>query len=92
MLEETRWLYNYMLAYRRDAWEERQESVGLYDTIKLIPVLKQERPSLSKVYSQVLQQSLTRLDLAFQSFFRRAKENAEEAGFPRFKGYGRMTA
>jgi putative transposase len=61
----------------------------LYDTIKLIPALKQERPSLSKVYSQVLQQSLTRLDLAFQSFFRRVKENAEEAGFPRFKGYGR---
>ena len=89
MLEETRWLYNYMLAYRRDAWEERQESVRLYDTVNMIPALKQERPSLSKVYSQVLQQSLQRLELAFQSFFRRVKENKGEAGYPRFKGYGR---
>ena len=89
MLEETRWLYNYMLAYRKDVWEKRQQSVGLYDTIKLIPSLKQERPSLSKVYSQVLQQSLQRLELAFQSFFRRVKDHTDEAGFPRFKGYGR---
>jgi len=89
MLEETRWLYNYMLAYRRDAWEERQESVRLYDTVNMIPALKQERPSLSKVYSQVLQQSLQRLELAFQAFFRRLKENKDEVGYPRFKGYGR---
>ncbi len=28
-LEECRWLYNHLLAVRRDAWEQRQESVRL---------------------------------------------------------------
>ena len=30
-LAECRWLYNDLLAARRDAWEQRQESLRLYD-------------------------------------------------------------
>jgi putative transposase len=30
-LEECRWLYNHLLAERRDAWEQRQESLRYYD-------------------------------------------------------------
>ncbi len=30
-LEECRWLYNEPLAARRDAWEQRQETLRLYD-------------------------------------------------------------
>ena len=41
------------------------------------------------VHSQVLQNIGIRVDLAFQSFFRRVKEGAAEVGFPRFKGFGR---
>ncbi|MCZ7573171.1 MAG: transposase [Ardenticatenaceae bacterium] len=80
-LEECRWLYNQTLAYRRDAWKDRHESVSRYDTIKLIPGWKQERPSLKRVHSQVLQEVCTRVDLAFQAFFRRAKAG-EEPGLP----------
>jgi len=32
-LEECRWLYNHLLAERRDAWEQRQESVRLRDDL-----------------------------------------------------------
>jgi len=89
MLEEARWVYNQTLATRKDGWEQRQETIGLYATQKLLPLWKQERPSLSKVHSQVLQQVHVRVELAFQSFFRRVKENKDDAGYPRFKGYGR---
>jgi hypothetical protein len=45
-------------------------------------LLKTERPSLTRVHSQVLQNVAVRLDLAFQAFFQRVKEHAEEPGFP----------
>src|SRR6266702_4388221 len=76
-LEECRWLYNETLAYRKDAWEQRQQYISWYDSKKRIPILKQERPTLSSVHSQVLQNVTERVELAFQAFFRR------------FKGYGR---
>lgn len=45
-LEECRWLYNDTLAYRKDAWEQRQEYVSWYESKKRIPLLKVERPLL----------------------------------------------
>ncbi len=88
-LETCRWVYNQTLAARRDAWEEQQESLGLYDTIKLLPDWKAERPSLKNVHSQVLQNVQVRVDLAFKAFFRRVKAGEKEVGYPRFKGKGR---
>jgi len=88
MLEATRWVYNEALATRKRAWEERQESLGLYDTHSLLPRWKAERPSLKIVHSQVLQNACVRVDLAFKAFFRRVKAG-EQPGYPRFKGPGR---
>jgi putative transposase len=88
-LEECRWLYNHLLAERRAAWEQRQESVRLYDQQATLPALKAERPALAGVQSQVLQNVAVRIDLAFQAFFRRAREGATEPGYPRFRGKGR---
>jgi len=88
MLEDCRWVYNQTLAMRKDAWEERQESIRLYDTQALLPIWKAERPSLKQVHSQVLQNVQVRVDLAFKAFFRRCKAG-EDPGHPRFKGYGR---
>jgi putative transposase len=87
-LEECRWLYNHLLAERRDAWEQRQESRRLYDQQVTLPALKVERPTLAGVHSQVLQNVVVRIDLAFQAFFRRCKAG-EEPGYPRFRGKGR---
>jgi putative transposase len=89
MLEECRWLYNRTLGYRKDAWEQEERNADWYETKRLIPVYKKTvRPTLSKVYSQVLHNVTERVDLAFKAFFRRLK-NGEEPGYPRFKGYGR---
>ena len=54
----------------------------------MIPIWKKDKPELKTVHSQVLQEVIKRVDLAFQAFFRRVKAG-EKAGYPRFKGYGR---
>jgi putative transposase len=88
-LEECRWLYNHLLAERRDAWEQRQEWVRLFDQQATLPALKVERPTLASVQSQALQNVAVRIDLAFQAFFRRCKAGEGKAGYPRFRGKGR---
>jgi len=88
-LDECRWLYNRLLEERKLAWEETETSIGLYDQINRTPALRDERPSLAGVHSQVLQNVAVRIDLAFKSFFRRVKAGEKEPGFPRFRGYGR---
>jgi putative transposase len=87
-LEECRWLYNHLLAERKAAWENRQESLRLYDQQATLPSLKSARPMLAQVNAQVLQNVAVRIDLAFQAFFRRCKAG-EKPGYPRFRGGGR---
>ena len=88
-LELCRWVYNQTLAMRKDAWEQEQRNVSYYDSKKMLPLWKADKPALSQVYSQVLQNVTERVDLAFQAFFRRVKAGEEEVGYPRFKAYGR---
>ena len=86
-LEVCRWVYNETLATRKNAWEQEQKSLSLYDTNKLLTGWKKERLELKAVYSQVLQNVQERVDLAFKAFFRRVKAG-EKPGYPRFRGYG----
>jgi hypothetical protein len=61
-LEECRWLWNTLLAERKPAWEERQETVDDDEQKAELPGLQaQERPSLQEVHSQVLQDVVLRL-------------------------------
>jgi len=88
-LEECRWLWNTLLAERKQAWEERHETVEYYEQKAALPGLKAgERPSLGEVHSQVLQDVVLRLKKAFDAFFRRLKAG-ETPGYPRFRGTGR---
>ncbi len=84
-LDACRWVYNKTLEVRRDAWQQRQDSLSRYDTIRMLPGWKTEHSFLSDAYSQCLQEACTRVDLAFQHFFRRVKAR-EKPGYPRFKG------
>jgi len=87
-LEICRGVYNDTLALRKDAWEQDQRSISLYETNKILTQWKQDRPDLKHVHSQVLQNAQMRVDLAFKAFFRRVKAG-ENPGYPRFKGKGR---
>lgn len=84
-LDCCRWAYNKGLETRRDAWQQRQGSVSHYDTLKLLTQWKQEEPWLQQGHAQAMQEALTRLDLAFQAFFRRVKIG-QNPGYPRFRG------
>src|SRR2546423_10235269 len=88
-LEECRWLYNYLLEMRKTAYERDGISLTCFQQQYTFPVLKQERPSLGGVHSQILQNVAVRVDLAFKAFVRRVREHAQDPGYPRFKGKGR---
>jgi putative transposase len=87
-LEECRWVYNQMLEAHECAYENNLKC-NRYDLINLLPDWKGSRPSLKLVHSQVLQNIAIRLDLAFQAFFRRLKEGAQDPGYPRYKKFNR---
>ena len=91
-IDECRILYNQLLCARIQAWKKDKESLSRYEQQATLPMLKQQRQSLSLVHSQVLQQICQRVDWSFKGFFRRLKERAktgEKAGFPRYKGQNR---
>ena len=90
-LDECRWLYNQLLEQRILSYEELSISLSKYQQSMLLPLLKEERPALSQVHSQVQQNVVDRLDKAFQGFFRRCKAG-EKPGFPRFRGVHRYNS
>lgn len=87
-LDTCRQVYNQTLAHRKEAWEQRKNTLSLYETHAMLTAWKQERPALTSVHSQVLQNVQARVDLAYKAFFRRVKAG-EKPGFPRFRGPGR---
>ena len=87
-LFECRWLYNHFLEERKNSYEKGKKSLNYYSQAVSIVNLKQERPSLSNIHSQTLQNVAVRIDLAFKAFFRRVKAK-ENPGYPRFKGKDR---
>lgn len=90
-LVECNWLYNQLLEQRKLGYEELDMSLTKYQQLMFLPIMKEDRPSLEIVHSQVLQNIVDRLDKAFQSFFRRTK-TGEKPGFPRFRGIHRYNS
>ena len=88
-LEECRMLYNHLLMDRIQAYTDRGQSLTFYGQKATLPMLKEQRTTLAQVNSQVLQDVVMRVDLAFKAFFRRCKHGGAKPGFPRFKGLDR---
>lgn len=90
-LDACRWLYNELLEQRKLAHDEMDTSLSKYQQSMFLPLLKEEKPFLAQVHSQILQNVVDRLDKAFQAFFRRCKAG-EKPGFPRFRGMHRYNS
>jgi putative transposase len=86
-LDLCRELYNAGLQERIESWKCRTP-VRVFDQINQLPDIKAIRPDVAGVFSQVLQDTLRRLDKTYKAFFGRAKRG-QKAGFPRFKGRNR---
>lgn len=84
-----RWIYNFGLNAKKLMHEELGESLSCFALNNLLPQLKldEETKWLKNVHSQILQQALRDLDLAYNHFFRRVKQG-EVPGFPKFKRKG----
>src|SRR5262249_39575078 len=91
VVRRCRELYNAALQERRDAWQKCGVSMTLASQSAQLPAIKEVRPEYRDLHSQVLQDVLTRLDRAFQAFFRRVKAG-EKPGYPRFQGSNRYNA
>ncbi len=91
VLRRCRELYNAGLQERRDAWHMCGVSITAASQSAQLPDIKEVRPEYREVHSQVLQDVLTRLDRAFQAFFRRIGEG-QTPGYPRFQGAKRYNS
>lgn len=83
-------LYNAALQERIEAYRKVGLSISYYDQQNTLPAVKAVRPEFVELGSHALQQTLRRLDLAFQAFFRRVKAG-QTPGFPRFKASQRFS-
>jgi len=83
-------LYNAALQERIEAYRKAGKSISYYDQQNVLPEIKAARPEFVELGSHALQQTLSRLDLAFQAFFRRVKAG-QTPGFPRFKSAARFS-
>ena len=88
VLDRTRELYNAALQERKDAYRMAQVSIGYTQQAAQLPEIKEIRPEYADIHSQILQDTLRRVDKAFKAFFRRVK-NGEKPGYPRFQAYDR---
>lgn len=73
-LELCRQLYNAALQERRDAYKKAKKTISAYEQNNHLPEIREEIPEYKRVHSQVLQDVIKRVDLAFKGFFRRLKQ------------------
>jgi len=90
-LETCRLVYNSLVNDRKFHYDTAQVAVGRYTQQAYLPKWKKDHTELKAVYSQVLQDVVHRVDLAFKAFFDRVTKKVtkgETPGFPRLKGEG----
>lgn len=88
MLRDHCTMYNAALQERRDAYRSQQHSVRYGDQSAQLKAIRTDEQYARWSFSSQ-QQTLKRLDKAFQAFFRRVKRG-ETPGYPRFKPWQRF--
>ncbi len=86
-----RLLYNCALEERISSYKTKKESVNYNKQAEDLPEIKEDFPEYKNIHSQVLQETLKRLEKSFDNFFRRLK-TGEKPGFPRFLGKHRSNS
>jgi putative transposase len=93
-LQERRDIWNIIKRHPNfydEEWRKqaaKDHSISSDHQINQLPEIKEIREEYKDIHSQVLQETLKRVDKAFQTFFRRVK-SGEKAGYPRFQGRDR---
>jgi putative transposase len=79
MFGAVRYVWNFMLGVRRDAYQFGEAALNYYDCQNSLPFLKSVDPFLLDAPAQALQMACRNLDAAYKNFFEK------RALFPRFK-------
>lgn len=79
-----RFVFNHYLAIRREAWEQRKETMNYVACSNDMTRLKKTLEWLREVDATALQSAVRDLDTAYQNFFRRVKQGGTP-GYPCFK-------
>jgi len=87
-LELCRQTHNWLLASCKGTYEETGKTLSQFDLNKNLTRLKNQRPEITQVYSQVLQNISKRIRDGYTNFHARRRAGLK-AGLPRFKKYGR---
>src|SRR5215469_7106957 len=87
--QTCRHFYNALLGERKEAYEERGETITKTQQLRQVKLEKDTNPYALDIHSHILQNVVADLDKAFQAFFRRVKAG-ENPGYPRFKGCNRF--
>jgi putative transposase len=82
-------LYNASLEERTEAYRMSKVTITYNQQANQLPEIKEIRPEYTDIHSQVLQDTLRRVQKAMDNFFRRVK-NGETPGYPRYKSYNRF--
>lgn len=82
-------LYNAAIQERRDAWKLERKSISYFDQCYQLTQIKPERADVAEIHATALEHTLKRVDGAFKSFFRRAKQG-QKPGYPRFRATRRF--
>ena len=84
VLEIHRTVYNDALTERRLAWQMCQKSVNYYAQANQLKAIREFDKEIASLNFDSTQQTLRRLNKAFDAFFRRIKAG-ENPGYPRYK-------
>ena len=87
-LKALRNLHKQGLSWRKEVYNKTGESVNWVTQANALPKLRQASSTFGMMHNDVLQDTLRRLDKAYQVFFRRVQAG-EASGFPRFKSVSR---
>jgi putative transposase len=82
-------LYNASLEERTEAYRMSKVRITYNQQATQLPEMKEIRPEYNDIHSQILQDTLRRVEKAMRAFFRRVK-NGETPGYPRFKSFNRF--
>nr|WP_242652475.1 transposase [Desulfofarcimen acetoxidans] len=85
-LKLCRKLYNRSLSERQRVYKETGQGLTYNKQQNMLPGYTKEHLEYKQVHSQVMQDTLRRVDFAYQRFF------AKEAGYPRFKNRDHYTS
>ncbi|KLL04996.1 MAG: transposase IS605 [Mycoplasmataceae bacterium RV_VA103A] len=84
IIAECCWLYNHLLQIRRERDQNKQKQPTKSEQEKLLIELKERRPQLRLIFSQVLQNVANRVNETWKNYRQHKRINLK-AGYPRFK-------